>query len=149
MKTSFLIFSFIVFIIPAYGQSFKIGFVKNVFEGAGDTVWLAGTKKKDQIDSKAIFSTDGLDGLGRINLNGRDIELKLIKDYLPDKNYKIGLGGYEIWQGKNTRLRLDYIFTWLCPPEDETCEVYHYRGVMTVTYKGKHRKLKIIGFGGS
>lgn len=143
----------IIFLTTCFAQdisaqkTFKLGFVKN-FDDNGDSIWLANTKKKDRIDSKAI-AVLGYDGLGKININGRDIELKQFKDYLPDKNYKLGKGGYEIWKGKNITVRLDYIFTWLCPPKDESCEVYYYKGFLDVNYKGKRKKVKIVGFGGS
>lgn len=88
-------------------------------------------------------------GLGKINIDRRDIELKMIKDFLPDKDSKVGRGGYQIWKGKNTTVRLDYVFTWLCPPESESCEVYHYKGVLDINYNGKRRKVNIVGFGGS
>jgi hypothetical protein len=128
--------------------SFKFGFVKGGYEGSGDSIWLANSKKKDRVASKSVAAL-GADGSGSININGKDINLKKIKDFLPDKNFKVGRGGYEIWKGKQITVRIDYIFTWLCSPEDESCEVYYYKGVMDVTYKGQRRKAQIIGYGGS
>ena len=148
LSATLVIFLTICFAQNAFAQkSFRIGFVKK-YDFSGDSIWLANTKKKDRVDSKsiAVFSYNSL---GTININGRDIDLKLVKDNLPDKNFKIGRGGYQIWKGKNTTVRLDYIFTWLCPPKDEQCEVYYYKGVLDVNYNGKRRKVNIVGFGGS
>jgi hypothetical protein len=128
-------------------NSFRLGSVRN-FDDSGDSIWFTNTKKRDRIDRKAI-ARFGHGGFGRINIDGRDIELKLEKDYLPDKNFKVNRGGYQIWKGRNTTVRLDYIFTWLCPPKHETCEVYYYKGVLDINYKRKHRKVNIRGFGGS
>jgi hypothetical protein len=84
----------------------------------------------------AILSNSS--SLGVINIDGRDIELKLIKGNLPDKNFKVGRGGYQIWKGRKTTVRLDYIFTWLCPPKDEHCKVYYYKGTAS-----QHRRKKL------
>ena len=130
-------------------KTFKLGFV-STFKDSGDSIWLANSQKKDRINNKAIARLGDVDGgLGKININGRDIELKSIKCFSPDRNYKVGRGGYEIWKGKGVTARLDYIWTWLCPPENDNCEIYRYKGILDVKYKGFQRKVKVIGVGGS
>jgi hypothetical protein len=134
MKSSFIIFLsvFLLFLtqtVPSVKSqtsqnSFRLGFVKS-FDDYGDSIWLANTKEKYRVDNKAIAIL-GYGGSGVINVNGSDIELKLVKSDLPDKNFKVGRGGYQIWKGTNTTVRLDYVFTWLCPSESESCEVYYY-----------------------
>jgi len=128
-------------------KTFRLGFVKS-FDDNGDSIWLADTKKKDRIDSKAV-AIFGYSGTGKININGRDISLKNSGGYLADKNFKVGRGGYETWKGKNITIRLDYIYTWLCPQNQENCSVYYYKGVLDINYNGKRRKVNIVGFGGS
>lgn len=148
-------FSIILIIISTIGsaqisfaqKTFRLGFVES-FNDNGDLTWLANTKKKDRIDSKAV-AIFGYGGAGKINVNGRDIDLKQSGGYLADKNFTVGRGGYEIWKGKNITVRLDYIYTWLCPPKDEQCEVYYYKGVLDIDYSGRRRKVNIAGFGGS
>jgi len=140
-----LFLSFCVGSITAQ-ETFRFGYVKNA-EGV-DSVWLATTAKKDRIPGETILS-HGHTFSPRININGSDIDLKSVKSNLPDQNFKVGRGGYEIFRGKDVRVRLDYIFAWLCPPEQENCSVYYYRGVLDVTYKGQRRKTNIVGFGGS
>ena len=148
---SLLSLIFTQMILSVKGQnvqsSFKFGFVKE-FDFSDDSIWLANTKKKDRVDSKSIAIL-GYNGLGTININGRDTDLKLTSDNLPEKNFKIGQGGYQTWKGRNVTVRLDYIFTWLCPPKDEQCEVYYYKGILDISYKGKRKKVNITGFGGS
>jgi hypothetical protein len=154
---SFLVLLFLLFQLhtQATGQTvqnnLKLGFVKsykNFDKGAGDSIWPANTKKSHRVANKAIVLLRA-DGIGIININGKDVDLKMIKYYLPDRNFKVGKGGYQIWRGKNITLRLDYIFTWLCPPKDEQCEVYYYKGVLDVNYEGRRRKVNITAFGGS
>jgi hypothetical protein len=128
-------------------KTFKLGFVKK-YDFSGDSIWLANAKKKDRVDSKsiAIFSYNGL---GTININGRDIDLKQTGGYLADKNFKVGRGGYETLKGRNIKIRLDYVYTWLCPRNQENCSVYYYKGVLDINYNGKRRKVDVVGFGGS
>ena len=130
-------------------KTFKLGFVKE-YGFAGDSIWLATTKKKDQIDSKAVaVFGNGYERSGVISIIGRDVKLKMSKDYLPDKNFEVGRGGHQIWKGKNITVRLDYIFTWLCPQNQENCSVYYYKGALDINYNGKRRKINVLGFGGS
>ena len=131
----------------AVRDTFKFGFVKE-HDFAGDLIWLANTREKDRIAAKsiAIFSYNGL---GTININGRDIELKQTDGYLADKNFKVGRGGYEVWRGNNITVRLNQTYTWLCPQKQENCSVYYYKGVLDVNYQGKRRRVNVNGFGGS
>ena len=88
-------------------------------------------------------------GAGLINIDGRDLQVRQTRGILPDRNYKLGRGGHQIWKGKETSLRLDYVFTWLCPPRDEACEVYHYKGTLDVNHRGQRRRFSVVGIGGS
>jgi hypothetical protein len=91
----------------------------------------------------------GYDGTGTINIGGQDVELSLAGQKLPDSNFKVGRGGHQIWKGKETVVRLDYVFTWLCPATQENCSVYYYKGLLDVSHNKKRRKINVVGFGGS
>jgi hypothetical protein len=126
---------------------FKLGYVKN-FDETGDLIWLAKTSRKDRVESKAIARL-GYGGTGVINIQGRDIRLKNVGGHLDDEDFKVGRGGFELWEGKDTFVRIEQTYTWLCPEDQENCSVYYYKGLMDVTYKGQKRKIWINGFGGS
>ena len=143
--TIFLLICFVQTTITQ--ENFRLGFVKDA-DFNGDSIWLANTKKKDRVDSKVV-AVLGYDSLGKININGNDIELKLTGGDLPDENFVVGKGGYQAWEGENITVRLDYIFTWLCPQDQENCSVYYYKGVFDINYNGKRKKIDIVGFGGS
>ncbi len=147
-STILVIFLTLSFAQNAFAQkSFKIGFIQGEYGiGCGDQIWLATNKKQSQ-NEEVIFNTCLQQGL--ININGSDVELKSFKDYLPDKNFKVGRGGYQIWKGKNITVRLDYIITRLCPSNQESCSVYYYKGILEVNYNEKRRIVNIAGFGGS
>lgn len=127
-------------------QSFRIGYVKNP-EG-NEFVWLANTAKRNRTEDKAILS-HGHTFSPRINIDGKDILLKSVKSYSPEENFRVGRGGYETFKGRNVSVRLDYIFTWMCPEEQENCSVFYYRGVLDITYRGVRRKVNVTGSGGS
>ena len=84
----------------------------------------------------------GYPGFGTVNIDGCDIELKRVGGDLPESNFAVGRGGHQVWKGKNTILRMDYVFTWLCPEDQENCEVYYYKGILDVTYKKTQRKVR-------
>ncbi len=111
-KVSALLTIFLTIVLAQHisaQKTFKLGFVGS-FEDNGDSILLANTKKKDRVDSKAI-AIFGYGGSGKININGRDIELKQAGGDLSEENCKVGRGGYEIWKGENTTVRLDYTYT--------------------------------------
>lgn len=146
---TFALFLCLTNIAAGQRPNFEFGFVKNDYDLAGEAVWAADAKKEDRIHSKSIASLRA-EGIGKVNINGDDIDLKAIKHFLPRRNQRVGRGGYQIWKGRATTLRIDYIFTEKCPiGGDDECFTYHYRGVMTVTHRGKVRKIKIRGFGSS
>lgn len=126
--------------------SFRIGRLPN--GDCNDWAFFSGTARKQMNTDRAILQT-GDNCNQRIRINDREIGLTTVKQELPDRNWKVGRGGYEVLKGKDIKVRLDYIFTWLCPSQDENCEVYYYRGTVDITYKGEHRRLKIVGMGGS
>lgn len=80
---------------------------------------------------------------------GAILTLRKQKIIYRTKTLKVGRGGYEIWKGKNITVRLDYVFTWLCPRKDEQCEVFYYKGILDISFNGKRRKVNIVAFGGS
>jgi hypothetical protein len=128
---------------------FEFGYVKSDYDWTGESIWLANSKRKDRVASKSVAAL-GASGSGKININGNDSDLKLVKYWLPRSNNKAGRGGYQIWKGSEVLVRIDYIFTKVCLPGDEDeCLVYSYKGVMDVTYKGRRKKVKIRGLGSS
>jgi hypothetical protein len=139
---------------PGFAQSrvpqktFRLGFVTRTVEDDGEWVWLATTPKKERTVGKTILIL-GYGGYGMINVDGRNIRLKQVEKKTSADEFKVGKGGREFWIGEGISVRLDYVYTWLCPPADENCEVYHYKGMLAIKYKGISRKVGIVGMGGS
>ncbi|QQS43056.1 MAG: hypothetical protein IPM63_09045 [Acidobacteriota bacterium] len=121
---------------------------QNRYKGAGDLIWLAGTKDQDRSDKLAVAVLDP-ELVGRININGQDIEFKVTKDQLPDENFVVGKGGHQVWKGDGLIADFNYVFTWLCEPDDEGCEVYHFKGNLKLEFKGEEGNFEVVGFGGS
>ena len=147
MRLAFVVSILLVAPLFVVGQSrLQLGYL-----GKGDcldwTFFEPTPRRQMKIGSRSILQTGQCKQ--RIKINGREIELTSVKTYLPDRNWKVGHGGYELLKGKDTTVRLDYVFTWLCPPKDENCEVYYYRGILDIAHKGIKRRLKVVGTGGS
>ena len=116
--------------------------------GCDEWIFLRNIGKGAMHEENAIMQT-GQYCSQRIKINGRAIALRTAKGFLPDRNWKVGRGGYEVFKGGNTTVRLTYVFTWLCPPDNENCEVYYYKGILDIRYKGFRKKVNVVGFGGS
>ncbi len=124
----------------------KLGYLGE--SDCSDWTFLSNTSKRSMREEKAVLQT-GHRCSQSIKINGRKIALTTSKTYLPERNWKVGRGGYDVWRGRDTIVRLDYVFTWRCPPENDNCEVYYYRGVLDIQYKGLRRRLNVVGTGGS
>ncbi len=103
MNSSFIVYLSVILLFltqtvpPTKSQTspknFRVGFIKDSelvksSYGAADSIWLANTKKKDRVGYKAIAIL-GYASLGAINIDGSDIELRLVNDDLPDENFNV------------------------------------------------------------
>lgn len=122
-----------------------VGYVTdiNTHGGCGCSYYFPGDRK--EIGTKLIFSSD----FGKevwMNLNGKDVKLKLIKD--SKHNMRKGGRFYEIYQHGNMKIKFDYLVTWTCEsdaPNDDSCEVWYYDLNITFSQNGQHKTIKAKG----
>jgi hypothetical protein len=120
-----------------------VGYVSdaNVVDGCGCSFYWPGEENKE--GAKSIFSSD----FGEIvwmHLNGKDIQLKLIKSTESEKNVKKGGRYFQIYQAGDMTIRVDCHVTWTCEadmPDSESCEITHYD--LKITFSQNTRQ-KII-----
>lgn len=114
----------------------------SAFNGCSCTLFR---NRKEQRKQQVIFLS-GMSENGLINLNGKDLTLRLL-DSSPEKKRreKIGDRKWEIFNAGNTHLRVDYTISKLCDPKDESCEAIYYKAILTLTRDKQKVVLNTIG----
>ncbi len=124
----------------------KVGYVTdNIQSGCSCSFYWNRDEKKRDI--KIIFSSD-LGNETWMNLNGKDVKLKLLMAAQSEKNNKRYNRFYEIYEYDKMKIRVDYHMTWSCladDPENDACEVTYYDLNITFTQNGQHKSIKAKG----
>ncbi len=119
----------------------EVGELKDpsVVEGCSCSVQTE-REAKNPDSQKFLFLSDfGNDAW--MNINGKDTKLTRVKSTEnDDDDYKVGRRYYEEYSAKGLTVRVEYLTTWVCPPDDEACEVAKYDITITVT-KGEESKI--------
>jgi hypothetical protein len=133
----------------AYGQ-IEIAELKDpdVVMGCSCSIQTAKEAKKPNSQKFLFLSELGTDDAW-MNINGKDVKLTRVKSTEnEDDEYKIGRRYYEEYSAKGIKVRIDYLTTWICPPEDEGCEVTKFDITITVTKGEASKALKAMGLCG-
>jgi hypothetical protein len=158
MKRQLLLFSFLSFLMTndCFPENKKtalpllnisVGYVSdvNAADGCGGYFYWPGEEKKQ--DAKSIFTWNAGEQPW-MNLNGRDVQLKLVKSTESEENGKKGGRYYEIYQAGKMTIRVDYHVTWTCEadmPKSESCEVTHYDLKITFTQNDRQKTIHAKG----
>jgi len=99
-------------------------------------------------NEKYIFDGD-LEESGRMNIDGRDVDLKMVESDEPNRELKVGEHFSKTYTGGNLNVRIDFVVAGLCDPKDEGCEVIYYcDATITVDRNGAKQQVKTRGLGG-
>jgi len=128
----------------------KIGFIKDFseYEGnAGCTLRLPQDDKKDR--KNFIFLSD-YDDNAVVNVDGKDVNLKLkVRKEPKGEDLKVGQKSEEDYTGTGVKVHVDYVTTWVCPPDDESCEVTSFNAIVIVTRGNSRKAVRVKGVCGS
>lgn len=112
----------------------------SVVEGCNCSVQTENEAKLPDSQKFLFLSELGTDDAW-MNIDGKDTKLTRIKSTEnEDEDHAIGRRYYEEYSAKGLKVRIDYLTTWVCPPDHESCEVTEYEITITVT-KGKDSKV--------
>ena len=124
-----------------------IGVVQNAaeFTESGCKLWLPSEKYSAE---HYIFLSD-VEGHGIVNLDGRDTKLNLVRSREPKGEIRKGDRSTHWYMADAIAVRVDYVVTGLCPPDDESCEVIYYRATVVVGNRSVKQTLTARGICGS
>jgi hypothetical protein len=129
-------------------NTIKVGIVRDpaAFDGPGCSLQLPADYKRQ--NERYVFLSDYEDN-AVININGKDIKLKHVSHREPEGDPKKGDRSTWNYAGKGTTVRVDFVATGVCDPNDESCEVTYYDATITVTQGKAKRVTKVTGLCGS
>jgi hypothetical protein len=99
-------------------------------------------------NEKYIFDGD-LEESGQMNIDGRDVDLKIVDSDEPDRELRVGEHFSKTYTGGNLNVWIDFVVAGLCDPKDEGCEVIYYcDATITLDRNGAKQQVKTRGLGG-
>ena len=131
----------------AFYKSPTLGVIKKPFaRGCGCNLQFP-NDYNNRNESYAFISC-GLN-TAQINIDGKDLMLKLIDRTEPEGELKVGYRSSETYVSGKTKVRVDYVVMKSCDPSDEQCEVTLESATITVHHNGRRRVVNTIGLCGS
>jgi hypothetical protein len=122
----------------------RLGYVKDHDVGCGAAFFLNAT---DMENRRYIFSQD-VDDPPYINLNGKNLQLRLTVISKPTRKEKVGDRWWETYAAGDVKVRIDYTVTKVCTPQDEMCETTYLNAFMTVSLESWKTTVKLTGYSG-
>ncbi len=140
------IFIYICWPGDTFGQ-IKIGELKNSDRAEGCSCsFQVPSEARKRNSTKFIFVSELGSDVGWMNLNGRDIRLKLIRSTQNARGrIRVGDRFYEEYSGSGFSVRIDYTVTRVCPPRDEGCEWTKYNVTITASKGSSSQSIKGAG----
>lgn len=124
----------------------KIGVIKKALtDGCGCTLQLPEDYRKH--NERAVFLHDFSDII-QMNIDGKDVRLKLISESPQPKKEKVGNHRKEVYSAGRDRVEIEYVTTKVCPPKDESCEAIWYSATITVIRGKQSHQVKTQGLCG-
>jgi len=97
---------------------------------------------------QVVFAQDSDQNEASVGINGKVVRTTLeSKDDKPKRTQGESVGDrfHQVQRLDDLRVTLDYETTWVCPENDEGCEVTRYRGTLTVIRGKQSRSFKVVG----
>lgn len=92
-----------------------------------------------------VFFEDFSEKSPVMNIDGRNIRLKLISSTEPNRSKRKGERFNRTYGAGNLRVRINFVVTSVCAPNDEQCESDSYNATIIVTRRNQKRTIKVVG----
>jgi hypothetical protein len=129
---------------PTLGAAPKVGVIQDPKLHDECGLYLQLPEDDKSHNEKYIFEGD-LGELGQMNIDGHDVDLKLVDSDEPDRELKVGDHFSQRYAGDSLRARIDYVVTGVCDPKDEACEVIDLDATIIVERNGSKQQIKTSG----
>ena len=127
--------------LPVPQNKIELSYVTNPEIGCGCSF----ARNKTDLRLRRYIYIQGIDDPAYININGKNLELQPVDSSELNGKVKVGTQAWETFTAGDLKIRLDTTVTWVCPPNDESCEVTYYKAKLTVNGKGQEIKEMLTG----
>ena len=118
----------------AQSQKLELGYVDDGVFGCGCSI---SRNRSEERKLKFILETP-MDDATYIQLNGKRVTLRQVAASKLRRRERVGDRSWETYAAGDVTVRVDYVVTRVCGPNEEDCEVTNYRATMTIS-RGKQR----------
>jgi hypothetical protein len=142
-----LIALLLTFIAIVAGQSTRVPSTKLKLSHVPDADFGCGcylSRSKSELEQSRYLFVGPMDDPAYLNLNGKTIRLRQVGGNTR-RDRRIGDRFRETYAGDGVTVRIDYVVTRICDPNDENCESTDYKTRLTVR-RGKQVTV-LNGFG--
>jgi hypothetical protein len=95
-----------------------------------------------------VFLSD-FDGRAVMNINGHDTKLTLVRSKEPEGEPTKGDRSSYWYSAGAVEVRVDYVVSDVCPPDDESCEVVYYTATIHVASRASKQVVAVYGLCGT
>jgi hypothetical protein len=134
--------------VEAQTRSIRIAAIRDsdAFDGAGCSLQLLAGNVRTK--NRMIFESN-YEGDALMNIDGEDIKLRLVRGHEPNKRPGRGDRSTFAYRAGDIGVRVDFVVTGVCAPEDESCEVTQYTATIRISRGKSKRVVKAVGICGS
>lgn len=137
---------------PGVGTSHPtalIGNLKKVQRNIGCDCKLQTLKEsRNDIQNKFLFQAELQGSPAWMNIDGRDMELKLVYASPRTKGITLGSRYHKRFVGKGISVLIKYVVTEVCPEENDACDEEGHSATITVTKGARKQTIKAKGMCG-
>ena len=125
-----------------------IGYVSGVdIDGSGCDFQLVGETRRSR---RYIFYENDSDGVPYMNIDGRNVRLKLVGSSEPyRRSERKGERFSRRYASGDVKVHMDIVVTSVCAPNDEQCEFTGYKATVTVSKGSRKQTVEAVGGCGS
>jgi hypothetical protein len=117
---------------PRSALTFGVVVNQEGFHDGGCELLFSSDSSDPYSSERYIFVSD-FNGHAAMNINGHDIRFTLVRSTESRKQPKKGDRSTFWYASCPIAVKVDYTVTGVCPPDDESCEVFYYRAMIHVT----------------
>jgi hypothetical protein len=101
---------------------------------------------KARNSNRYLFFEDFSEGSPLMNVDGKDIRLKLVSSSEPSGGVKKrGEGFSRNYVAGEVKVHMNFVTTSVCAPNDESCESTRYEVTVSVSKGGRKQTVKAVG----
>ena len=126
----------------------KIANIKNSNVVSGCGCYFQSPAESKRQSDKYIFMAEIDEKTAWMNVDGRDVKLRLAGSSQTKSKLKVGSRLYRNYKSGNINVRIDYVVTNVCKPNDVECESTGYDVKITIQKGSQNQTIKAQGYCG-